>query len=320
MNVFVTGASGFIGAHLTRALLAKGHEVGVLARPGNALHRLGGVRRSIRVMPGDLGDAEALRRGLSDFRPEGCIHLAWHAEPGAYLHAAENIHSLSASLTLFSELIRSGCRRIVGAGTCFEYDTAAGCLTEDSPVRPQSLYAAAKLSCCLMGQQIAARAGVQFAWGRIFYPYGPQEDECRLPPAAIRALTLGTPFLTTAGEQVRDYIYVADVAEAFCVLLEKGAGGVFNVSSGRPVSVRQVVTTIATLIGRLELVQFGALPYRAWEPPMICGANTQLQNLGWQPRYSLEEGMAETIFMKPAETGRFPVAGRHVRHESQAET
>ena len=295
MNVFVTGASGFIGAHLTRALLAGGHEVAVLARPGNALHRLCGARRSIRVMPGDLGDAEALRRALSDVRPEGCVHLAWHAEPGAYLHAAENIHSLTGSLSLFGELIRAGCRQIVGAGTCFEYDTAAGCLTEDSPVRPQSLYAAAKLSCGLLGGQIAARAGVRFAWGRIFYPFGPQEDERRLTPAAIRALTRGAPFRTTTGEQVRDYIHVADVAGALCVMLEKEADGIFNVCSGRPVPVRQVVATIADLIGRPDLVQFGALPCRSWEPPMICGDNARLRSLGWQPRYSLEEGLSDAI-------------------------
>jgi nucleoside-diphosphate-sugar epimerase len=295
VKVLVTGASGFIGAHVTRALLARGHSVAVLVRPASALQRLREVRRSIRVVTGDLGDAEALRPTLSDFRPEGCIHLAWHAEPGAYLHAAENIQSLTASLSLFGELIGAGCRQIVGAGTCFEYDTATGCLNEESPVRPQSLYASAKLACCLMGLQIAARAGARFAWGRIFYPYGPEEDERRLVPAAIRALTRGAPFPTTTGEQVRDYIHVADVAAAFCALLEKGGDGIFNVCSGHAVPVRRVVATIAELIGRPDLVQFGALPGRAWEPPVIRGDNARLRSLGWQPRYPLAQGLKETI-------------------------
>lgn len=295
MNVLITGGPGFIGAHLVRALLAKGHTVAVLARPANALHRLREVLPSIRVISGELGDAETLRLALSDFQPEGCVHLAWHAEPGAYLHAVENIRSLTASLSLFSELIRAGCRQILGAGTCFEYGPAAGCLTEDSPVLPQSLYAAAKLSCCLTGQQMAAQTGVPFAWARIFYPFGPLEDERRLIPATIRSLTQGVPFPTTSGEQVRDYIHVADVAEALCVLLDQGADGIFNVCSGRPVPVRQVVATIAGLVGRPDLVQFGALPCRAGEPPVIQGDNARLRKLGWQPRYPLEQGLQDTI-------------------------
>ena len=78
-------------------------------------------------------------------------------------------------------------------------------------------------------------------------------------------------------------------------MLEKEADGIFNVCSGRPVPVRQVVATIADLIGRPDLVQFGALPCRAWEPPMICGDNARLRRLGWQPRYSLEEGLSDAI-------------------------
>jgi nucleoside-diphosphate-sugar epimerase len=78
-------------------------------------------------------------------------------------------------------------------------------------------------------------------------------------------------------------------------MLEKGADGIFNVCSGRPVPVRQVVATIADLIGRPDLVQFGALPCRAWEPPMICGDNARLRSLGWQPCYSLEEGLSNAI-------------------------
>ena len=295
MKVFVTGASGFIGAHVTRALLAGGHSVTALVIPGDSLWRLKEAVGKLSVVTGLIADRDALRRALNEFRPEACIHLAWFAEPRKYLSSPENIPSLTDSLSLLNELIQAGCRQVLMAGTCAEYDTGMGFLREDTPARPTTLYAAAKLSACLIGQQLAAAAQINFAWGRIFYPYGPQEDPRRLVPAAICALQQGLSFPATLGEQVRDYIYIEDVAAAFRVMLEKKASGVFNVSSGAPVTIRQLLETIAVLMGRADLTQFGALAYRDWEPPFICGDNNRLKQLGWRPEYTLSQGLSQTI-------------------------
>jgi nucleoside-diphosphate-sugar epimerase len=280
---------------VTKALLGKNHSVAVLAPPKDPLLRLQDIRSSFEVITGMLGDIDILQQALAEFQPEACIHLAWYAEPGQYLHSMENIQSLTASLALLNLLINVGCRQVVMAGTCAEYDTEFGYLSERTPARPASLYAAAKLSCCLLGQQIAVQAKINFAWGRVFHPYGPQEDERRLVPAAICALMRGNAFPATQGEQVRDYIHVEDVANAFCVLTEKQANGVFNISSGLPVSIRQLLMTIGNLMGCVDLIQFGAQPYRDWEPPFICGNNSRLKNLGWKQDYSLIKGLSETI-------------------------
>ena len=295
MRIFVTGASGFIGAHVTKALLGKGHSVALLSIPDDPLTRLQDMPGSFEVITGTLNDVSMLQQALSEFQPETCIHLAWYAEPGKYLQAAENIQSLTASLSLLNILIKTGCRQVVMAGTCAEYDTNFGYLNENTPTRPASLYAAAKLSCCLLCQQIATQAKISFAWGRIFYPYGHHEDKRRLIPSAIEALKQGVAFNASQGEQIRDYIHVEDVAEAFCVLTEKQANGVFNISSGVPVSIHQLIETIGNLMRRVDLIHFGALPYRDWEPPFICGNNSLLKTLGWQPSYSLIKGLSETI-------------------------
>jgi nucleoside-diphosphate-sugar epimerase len=295
MRVFITGASGFIGAHVTRALLARGHSVMALAMPNDPMWRLKDVRGQFAFATGLLGEVDTLRLALTGFKPDACIHLAWYVEPGKYLHSLENISSLTGSLTLLNELIQIGCCQVVMAGTCLEYDTDVGYLHEDTPTRPMTLYAAAKLSCCLLSQQIATQAKRNLAWARIFYPFGPQEDERRVVPAAIHALQQGQPFPATPGEQVRDYIHVEDVATAFCTLAEKQANGVFNISSGTPVTIRQLLETIGNLMERAELIQFGAQPYRVWEPRFICGDNRRLKEFGWKPAYTLDQGLLQTI-------------------------
>jgi len=295
MKVLVTGASGFIGAHVTKSLVDRNHQVAILVRPGNAAVRLQTHQNSCETISATLEDKELLEKAINRVEPEACIHLAWYAEPGKYLDSAQNLQSLASSLSLFQTLIKAGCRQIVAAGTCFEYDTNFGYLHEDTPARPATLYAAAKLSCCLMGSQLAAQAKISFAWGRVFYPYGPQEDPRRLVPAALKALLQGAAFPASPGEQVRDYIHVADVASALCTLMEKQADGVFNISTGVPVSIRQLLETLGKLMNRSHLIQLGVLPYRKWEPPFICGDNTRLRNFGWSPCYSLEAGLSETI-------------------------
>ncbi len=186
--MFLTGASGFIGAQVARALLSSGCEVAALVVPDDPLLRLIDIKDQLTLIEGDLENMNTLRPSLSDWRPNACVHLAWYAEPGKYLNSPKNIRMLSASLNLLSELAAVGCEQIVASGTCAEYDTDVGFLREDGPTRPATIYAATKLSLCLVGQQLAAQIGVSFAWARLFYPYGPYEDKRRAVPALINAL------------------------------------------------------------------------------------------------------------------------------------
>ena len=242
MRVFITGASGFIGARVTRALLSAGYEVAVLAVPGDPLKRLADVAERLTLLRGDLAALQDIRPQLAAWGPDACIHLAWYAEPGKYLHAPENIPALSRSLELLNLLVEIGCRQIVMAGTCAEYDTDYGFLREDGPTRPTTIYAATKLSLKIIAEQIAASKGVNFIWGRIFYLYGPDEDERRVVPALIKSLLAGKPFPATKGDQVRDYLHVDDIANAFLTLVKTPVSGTYNISSaGTPAGVSAVV-------------------------------------------------------------------------------
>ena len=296
MRVFVTGASGFIGSHLVSVLLQAGCEVAILVKPESSLWRLQKHISHLRIIQGDLSTIDDLSPQLGKFQPEACMHLAWYAEPGMYLKSNQNIPCLVNSLSLLNLLIEIGCKQVVMAGTCAEYDTDIGYpLTETSPTKPLTIYAASKLSLSILGQQMAADAHIRFAWARLFYLYGKTEDKRRMVPGVINTLLRNETFLATPGEQVRDYLHVEDVASALWFIAQNQQSGIFNVSSGEPITIRNLMESIGDILGKSELLRFGAVPYRDWEPMYICGDSSKLQNIGWRPQIKLREGLEEAV-------------------------
>lgn len=296
MKVFVTGASGFIGAAVTRALVALGHDVYAMLREGSDASRLGDAAERLHVVRGDLLDLANLSPALSEIRPELCIHHAWYAAPGHYLVADENISHLAAALSLARGLADVGCHRFVGVGTCLEYDTTARFLDESTPTRATSLYAACKLSAFEVLTQMAALAKFEFCWLRFFYQYGPTEDRRRLVPSIVLPLLRGEPARFNAGEHVRDFLYIDDLASAVCAAALSDLVGPVNVGSGEPTTVRTVIETIGEICGRPDLLELGVLPYRREDPPFVCAKTDKLREAtGWAPQYNLWTGLAATV-------------------------
>jgi nucleoside-diphosphate-sugar epimerase len=296
VTVLVTGAAGFVGSQVVRRLVASNTDVAALVRPGSPRPRLSGIEARIRVLEADLADTEAVAAQLAACRPDACIHAAWYAEPGKYLESPRNLDALHSGLALLEELAKAGCRHIVGVGTCFEYEMRSEPLTEDSPTKPFTLYASAKLAFSLVAGQRAKQLGMGMAWARLFYLYGPYEDEIRLVPAAIKALSAGHEFKSSSGDLVRDYLHVEDVASALCALSRHQLSGPFNVCSGEPVTIAGLMQTLGELLGRPGLIRLGAFPKRDWDPMYVCGDNHRLRTEAhWSPRYALRDGLAQTI-------------------------
>jgi nucleoside-diphosphate-sugar epimerase len=296
VRVLVTGAGGFVGSHVVRCLVEGGSEVAAIVRPSSSLARLKGIAERITVIQGDLNEPEGWRDRVSAWRPEACIHAAWYAEPGRYLDSTESLSALRYSLDLLEELASDGCQNVVMTGTCFEYDTDAGYLREDTRPGPRTLYAASKLALSLVAAQRAVQLGVHLAWARIFYLYGPYEDERRLVPALTLALLRGDEFQATKGDQVRDYMHVGDVAAGLCSLALRGCEGVYNVCSSEPVTMARLMLTLGELIGRPDLIRFGGRPPSAFEPAFICGDNRRLREAtGWSQSRTLYDGLQTTV-------------------------
>jgi nucleoside-diphosphate-sugar epimerase len=294
VRVLVTGAAGFVGSRVARALAGAEVDVHAVIRrePGP---RLAGVE-GIHLEQCDLTDPSAVEQLVARVEPELCIHCAWIATPGVYLTSPENETHERIAGDLALSLVDHGCVRIVGLGTCFEYAPSNRPLSEASPLGPTTPYAHAKLAALARMNDACRGSATTLAWARLFYLYGPGEDPHRLVPSVVLSLLDGRPARTTPGEQLRDFLHVDDVAEALVAVAQSDVTGAVNVGAGRPVAVRELVEILGTITGHPELVELGALPY-APNDPMVVSADTLrlTDECGFTPRRTLEDGLAETV-------------------------
>jgi nucleoside-diphosphate-sugar epimerase len=189
----------------------------------------------------------------------------------------------------------------VTAGTCAEYSWDEGdgiCREDETPLRPASLYGVSKDALRRMQQSMARTLGFSAAWGRVFFPYGVGEPAGRLVPSVIDSLLEGKPAQCSHGRQVRDFIYVDDVARAFAVLLDSGYEGAVNIGTGEAVTIAEVAQAAALAAGRPELLELGARPARGGEPDVLLAHTAKLRCLGFTARWSLAAGMAETVKLR----------------------
>ncbi|MBI4165285.1 MAG: NAD(P)-dependent oxidoreductase [Acidobacteria bacterium] len=297
MRVLVTGAAGFVGSHVTRQIVQEGHEVTAVILPGESTQRLADITNRLSVIPLDLREGGAVSELVGTTRPECAMHMAWYAAPGKYWTAPENLDCVSMTLTLAQVLAGAGCARLVGAGSCAEYDWGYGFLSENiTPLKPHTLYGSCKNAARQMLEAYCAQTGMNFAWTRLFYLYGPGEAPERLVPSVATALLDGKTARCGSGRQIRDFLHIRDVASAIWAVARSAVTGPVNVGSGEPVSVRTIVDTIARQVGGTGSIQWDALAPDSEEPPLLVADTRKLtREVGWQRSISLDDGLRDAI-------------------------
>lgn len=293
-KVLVTGATGFIGRQCLPLLLRQGYEVHAVSSK-----TVSAIDENINWHQADLLDSAQMRTLLENVAPSHLLHLAWHVVPGKWATSStrENFHWLQSGLHLIRSFHEAGGIRLVMAGSCTEYDWDYGYCSEYlTPRQPNTYYGKCKRALQLLLEEYSDEVGLSSAWGRIFFLYGPYENKVRLVSSVIRSLLLGEKAKCTHGNQIRDFLYVEDVADAFVALLESEVEGAVNIASGEPLSLKDLVQMIGKKLDRLDLVHMGAIQVPDHEKPLVVGDVTRLsKELMWFPKYSLAEGIDKTI-------------------------
>ena len=293
-KVLLTGASGFVGRHCLPALLVRGYQVHAVASQNQVPPP---APSEVRWHIADLLDKAQTSALLAEVRPTHLLHCAWYAVPGKYWTATENFRWVEAGQHLLRAFADEGGRRVVGVGSCAEYDWTDGhCSELATRLQPVTTYGACKHAFQILLTAFSRQAEISSAWGRLFFLFGPHEPAERLVASVVQSILREQSALCTHGRQIRDFLCVEDAADALVALLDSNVEGPVNIASGQPVSVADVIQEIANQLERPNLVQLGARPAPETEPPLLSADIARLRDeVEWSPRYDLATGIAETI-------------------------
>lgn len=290
-KVLITGASGFIGRHCLPFLKERGFEICATSSKAQL------DTTDIKWIHLDLLKSLSFKELMAQVAPTHLLHLAWNCEPRKCWNSVDNLNWLKKSTDLLEAFVQQGGARVVMAGTCAEYNWNASPIDETTMTHaPHSLYGSCKLALHLVLESFASQMGISHAWGRVFYLFGPHESSQRFVPVIIRGLLKKEPIPCSHGNQIRDFLHVTDVAEAFVALLDSQVKGAVNIGSGQGVTLLEVAKKITENLGGKDLLHFGALSAPLIDPPKIIANTTRLrEELQWSPKYLLEEGLKQTI-------------------------
>jgi nucleoside-diphosphate-sugar epimerase len=295
----VTGAGGFVGANLVRAINKRGFDVVGLLRPGSNAWRLQGLEHTIAR--GDVTNGDALAGLIREFKPTVIIHSATHGgyatQQDAHRIAHTNYTSILNLLLAVQEHMPETI--VLNLGSSSEYGSKREPMRETDMLEPNSVYGASKAAAGLLARAFAKERGVAVFNLRLFSPYGAWEDPTRLVPSALSHALANLDFPMTSGRQGRDFIWMDDVSR---IILESdfsnlAKGAVFNLGSGVQTSVFDAACLAYHVTGSSARVLRGAIPDRShdsfdslWQADI---AHAQ-RSLNWGQLAPLEAGFAHT--------------------------
>lgn len=291
MKIFVTGGTGFIGRAFCQEAARRGHQLMALARDPQAQ-----IVPGIEIAAGSL--VEPPWDKVARFAPDAVLHLAWTAKPGVYLNSPENTVWLEQSKAWFQRLFELGVPYVAGTGTCIEYASSASALNEErSPLEPLFPYSKAKVALC---EWLRQHAPANWAWFRVFFPYGAGEHANRYTSVMARQLREGKVISINNPHSVRDYLEVRDAASALVTALEHRLTGPVNIGSGRGVTIAAIAHQVARMLKADEaLVRHN--PTAAVDPsPVIVADIARLEAVGWQPVVAIADGLQRLVDSLPA--------------------
>jgi nucleoside-diphosphate-sugar epimerase len=294
----ITGASGFIGSCLLRALLAKNKNVHILLRKEANVWRIQDLLRETKVHFDDLSDADRLSKLTKKIKPDIIYHLAaygaYSSQDDADLCIKTNIlgtwNLLKATSNVDYELF-------VNTGSSSEYGFKKTAMKESDSLEPASDYAVTKSSQTLLCSYFAKKNKKPVVTLRPFSIYGPYEDKNRFVPTLLRSLYLSQKMNLVAGNISRDWLYVDDMVRAYLLTdkLKKQGGEVFNIGTASQNTIEDVVKSAVKVTGKTTDFRWGKMKNRKWDTSCwVADIAKAKKLLGWSPRFNLEQGLLRT--------------------------
>lgn len=303
MNIVITGATGTIGRALVNRFVDNGDKVTVIIRPHSS--RISNINKDIHVniVECDISRLQTLSTVLREDY-DVFYHMAWEGTTGK---DRDNIALQKKNIDYTQDAVELahylGCRRFIGIGSQAEYGRIDKCINEDTITRPETAYGAAKLSAGHMSRLRCEQLGLEHIWVRVFSVFGPGEGDNSLIQSAILHMIRGEAFKCTAGEQIWNYIYNRDAAEALFLLADRGISGkVYCLGEDKAISLKEYIELIRRCAAQgldmkgLPEVRYGMVAY---SDKQVMHLETDISLLkkdtGYRPKYSFEQGISETI-------------------------
>lgn len=303
-RAIITGATGAIGNALIGELAEHGAEILVLLRKGSPRNKFLENDRRVTVRFCALDELKTLQNDTGKTF-DVFYHLAWDGTVGADRQDAKRqAKNVEYALDAVELAKRFGCGTFVGAGSQAEYGRVEGALRPDTPTFPETGYGIAKLCAGQLTRLRARQLGLRHIWVRILSVYGPRDGAQSMIMSAIEKLRRGENAKFTRGEQIWDFLYSADAAEALRLIGERGKDGkTYVLGSGEARPLAEYIKILAASLHAERLIELGAIPYGEGQVMHLQADTSELfRDTGFRARTSFEEGIRKTIKFVLSET------------------
>lgn len=293
-NILVTGGAGFIGSHLVDRLI---NECTVTVYDNLSTGKEENLPENALFVKGNLGDSDLVKKTIDDADIDVIFHIGANA---SVPHSVDNPRydfeaNALGTFNILESCLDLNVEKVVYASTAAVYgEPVYTPIDEDHPLHPISPYGASKLAGERYGFAFKETYGIDFAAIRIFNTYGPRQPRYvmydfihKLKKNPLLLEVLGT------GEQIRDYCYVSDMADAFVLVAEQGSG-VYNAAGGSPTSIKHLAELMVAIISPEAAIRYGG---RTWAGDVntLYADITRIRELGFDPKVGFEEGVRKMI-------------------------